>query len=163
MFTDIVDSTSLMASAGNAAWAMVLGEHHRLVRTVVGRFRGSIMTATGDGFSAWFEQPGDAVEAASALHLAIEHAALIVPGGTVRVRIGLASGSVFDLGADVSGMAVAEAARVMSTAGPGETHASQSLLDHGLDVPALRSLGVHTLKGLPDPVEIFALAHVTDL
>ena len=40
MFTDIVDSTRLMSSAGNAAWAMVLGEHHRLVRTVVGRFVG---------------------------------------------------------------------------------------------------------------------------
>ena len=35
------------------------------------------------------------------------------------IRIGLASGSVFDLGADASGMAVAEAARVMSTAGAG--------------------------------------------
>ena len=122
MFTDIVDSTRLMASAGNAAWAVILGEHHRIVRTVVGRFRGSIMTATGDGFSAWFEQPGDAVDAASALHQAIEHAALVVPGGSVRVRVGLASGSVFDLGADASGMAVAEAARVMSTAGAGETH-----------------------------------------
>jgi class 3 adenylate cyclase len=163
MFTDIVGSTSLMSSAGNAAWAMVLGEHHRLVRTVVGRFRGSIMTATGDGFSAWFEQPGDAVDAANALHQAIEHAVLVVPGGAVSVRIGLASGSVFDLGADVSGMAVAEAARVMATAGPGQSHASQSLVDHGLDATSLRPLGVHTLKGLPNPVEIFALAPINVL
>jgi class 3 adenylate cyclase len=160
MFTDIVDSTRLMSSAGNAAWAMVLGEHHRLVRTVVGRFRGSIMTATGDGFSAWFEQPGDAVEAAHALHQAIDHAALVVPGGALTVRVGLASGSVFDLGADVSGMAVAEAARVMATAGPRETHASQSLVDHGLEVSTLRSLGVHTLRGLPNPVEIYALVPI---
>ena len=98
MFTDIVDSTWLMSSAGNAAWAVILGEHHRLVRTVVGRYRGSIMTSTGDGFSAWFEQPGDAADAAWALHQAIEHASLVVPGGAVRLRIGLASGSVFDLG-----------------------------------------------------------------
>jgi class 3 adenylate cyclase len=158
MFTDIVDSTRLMASAGNAAWAVILGEHHRLVRTVVGRHRGSIMTATGDGFSAWFEQPTDATEAAHSLHEAIEHASLVVPGGAVRVRIGLASGSVFDLGADVSGMAVAEAARVMATAGPGDTRASQSLIDHGLDVSMVRSVGVYSLKGMPHPVEIFALA-----
>ncbi|MEY2400872.1 MAG: hypothetical protein QOJ08_983, partial [Ilumatobacteraceae bacterium] len=160
MFTDIVDSTRLMSSAGNAAWAVVLGEHHRLVRTIVGRYRGSIMTATGDGFSSWFELPGDAVDAARALHQAIDHAALVVPGGSVKVRVGLASGSVFDLGADASGMAVAEAARVMATAGAAETHVSQSVIDHGLVAPVGRSVGVYTLKGLPDPVEIFDLAQV---
>ena len=163
MFTDIVDSTRLMSSAGNAAWAVILGEHHRLVRTVVGRYRGSIMTSTGDGFSAWFEHPGDAAGAARSLHGAIEHAALVVPGGSVRVRVGLASGSVFDLGADASGMAVAEAARVMSTAGPGGTHVSQSVLDHGLQSPIGRSVGVYSLKGLPNPIEIFELAQVDAL
>jgi class 3 adenylate cyclase len=163
LFTDIVDSTRLMSSAGNAAWAVILGEHHRIVRAVVGRCRGSIMTSTGDGFSAWFVEPGDAVEAARTLHQAIEHAALIVPGGSVMVRAGLASGSVFDLGADVSGMAVAEAARVMSTAGPGETRVSHSVIDHGLDVSTVRTVGVHSLKGLPLPLEIFALVSVDAL
>ncbi|MGZ4738674.1 MAG: hypothetical protein ACXVLM_05485 [Ilumatobacteraceae bacterium] len=163
MFTDIVDSTRLMSSAGNAGWAVILGEHHRLVRSVVGRCRGSIMTATGDGFSAWFEQPGDAVEAAGMLHEAIDHAALIVPGGAVKVRIGLASGSVFDLGADVSGMAVAEAARVMATAGPGDTRASQSVIDHGLSVAMVSSVGVYSLKGLPQPIEIFEIARTSDV
>jgi class 3 adenylate cyclase len=163
MFTDIVDSTRLMSSAGNAAWAVVLGEHHRLVRAVVGQHRGSIMTATGDGFSSWFERPGDAANAARALHDAIEHAALVVPGGIVKVRVGLASGSVFDLGVDASGMAVAEAARVMATADAGETHVSQSVIDHGLDVPIGRSVGVYTLKGLPHPVEIFELAQADAL
>ncbi|HEY7627910.1 MAG TPA: adenylate/guanylate cyclase domain-containing protein, partial [Ilumatobacteraceae bacterium] len=157
MFTDIVDSTRLMASAGNASWAVVLGEHHRIVRSVVGRFRGSIMTATGDGFSAWFEQPGDAAAAAAALHAAIRDAALDVPGGTVGVRVGLATGSVFDLGDDLSGMAVAEAARVMATAGAGETHLSKSVIDSGLDPSLGSSIGVHSLKGMPEPLEIFAL------
>ena len=159
MFTDIVDSTRLMASAGNAVWAVILGEHHRIVRSVVSRYRGSIMTATGDGFSSWFEHPRDAVDAANALHKAIEHAALVVPGGAVAVRVGLASGSVFDLGGDASGLAVAEAARVMSTATMGETHVSQSVIDHGLDVHVGRSLGLHSLKGLPQPIEVFELAY----
>ena len=163
MFTDIVDSTRLMASAGNAAWAVILGEHHRIVRSVVGRCRGSIMTSTGDGFSAWFEEPADAADAARALHQVIEHAVLVVPGGLVRLRIGLASGSVFDLGNDASGMAVAEAARVMATAGAGETHVSQSVIDHGLDISLGRSIGVHSLKGLPNPVEIFELVPIDGL
>ncbi len=75
----------------------------------------------------------------------------------------LASGSVFDLGADASGMAVAEAARVMATAGPGETHVSRSVIDHGLSIPVGPSVGVYTLKGLPNPVEIFELAQVDAL
>ncbi len=158
MFTDIVDSTRLMASAGNAAWAVILGEHHRIVRSVVGRFGGSIMTSTGDGFSSWFENPRDAVEAAKALHQAIEHASLVVAGGVVAVRVGLASGSVFDLGGDASGLAVAEAARVMATATTGQTHVSQSVIDHGLDIQLGRSLGLHSLKGLPKPIEVFELA-----
>jgi class 3 adenylate cyclase len=163
MFTDVVDSTRLMASAGNAAWAVILGEHHRLVRAVVRRFRGSIMTSTGDGFSAWFGHPDEAIAAARALHQAIDHAALVVPGGAVHVRVGLATGSVFDLGSDVSGLAVAEAARVMSTAGPGETHLSRSVIEHGHDLPEARSIGLHSLKGLPKPVEIFALASIVAL
>ncbi|MEY2523947.1 MAG: hypothetical protein QOJ66_2512 [Ilumatobacteraceae bacterium] len=163
MFTDIVDSTQLMSSAGNAAWAVTLGEHHRIVRGVVGRYRGSIMTSTGDGFSAWFEQPGDAAGAARALHEAIDHAVLVAPGGAVKVRIGLASGSVFDLGEDASGMAVAEASRVMSAAGSGDTYVSQSVIDHGLRIPIGRSVGVHSLKGLPHPVEIFELARADSL
>ncbi len=158
MFTDIVESTRLMASAGNAAWAVILGEHHRIVRSVVGRYRGSIMTSTGDGFSSWFEHPRDAVDAAGALHEAIEHASLVVPGGAVAVRVGLASGSVFELGGDASGLAVAEAARVMATATTGGTHISQSVIDHGLDLPVGRSLGMLSLKGLPKQIEVFELA-----
>ena len=161
MFTDIVDSTRLMASAGNAAWAVVLGEHHRIVRTVVGRYRGSVMTSTGDGFSAWFEHAADAADAAVALHEAIDHAALVVPSGKVEVRVGLASGSVFDLGGDASGLAVAEASRVMSTAGRAETHVSQSVIDHGLDARRVQSLGTEELKGLPRPIDLFSLTSLS--
>jgi class 3 adenylate cyclase len=158
MFTDIVDSTRLMASAGNAVWMVLLAEHHRIVRSTVARFGGSVMTSTGDGFSAWFERPADAIAAAGALHEALEVAMLSVPGGVVRVRIGLSSGPVFDIGADVSGMAVAEAARVMSTAGPCQTHVSQSVLDHGLDPSGVVPIGSFDLKGLPSPIEIYSSA-----
>lgn len=157
MFTDIVDSTRLMASAGNAAWAVLLGEHHRIVRAVVGRYRGSVMTSTGDGFSAWFEHAADAADAATALHEAIDHASLVVPSGKVEVRVGLASGSVFDLGGDASGLAVAEASRVMSTASRAETHLSRSVIEHGLDARRVQPLGTEELKGLPRPIDLFAL------
>ena len=155
MFTDIVDSTRLMASAGNAVWVTVLAEHHRIVRSTVARHQGTVMASTGDGFSAWFEHPTDALEASQALHRAIAVAGLAVPGGVVGVRVGLASGPVFDLGGDASGLAVAEAARVMSTAGAGEIHLSLSVIEHGLPRDYARSLGTFELKGLPQPLEVF--------
>ena len=51
----------------------------------------------------------------------------------------------------------------MSTAGPGETRVSHSVIDHGLDVSTVRTVGVHSLKGLPQPLEIFALVSVDAL
>jgi class 3 adenylate cyclase len=116
------------------------------------------MAATGDGFAAWFADPADAADAAGDVHAAIAHAALQTPVGMVAVRVGLASGSVFDLDGDASGLAVAEAARVMSTAGRGETHLSRSVLDHGLDSSRVHPLGVRELKGLPAPTELFCLS-----
>jgi len=56
---------------------------------------------------------------------------------------------------------VAEAARVMSTATAGQTHLSRSVIDHGFHIDACRSLGMHTLKGLPNPIEVFALESPT--
>jgi hypothetical protein len=87
-----------MSSAGNAAWAVILGEHHRLVRMVVGRFRGSIMTSTEAG-----SLPGSrnlpTLSEARALHQAIDHAALVCARWFGDDPNRLASGSVFDLGA----------------------------------------------------------------
>jgi class 3 adenylate cyclase len=66
---------------------------------------------------------------------------------------------VFDLDGDASGLAVAEAARVMATAGSGQTHVSRSVLDQGLDIGRVRPLGVRALKGLPHPTELFCLTN----
>ncbi len=49
-----------------------------------GRCRGSIMTATGDGFSAWFEQPTTPSKRANAASVDRARLALVVPGGSVE-------------------------------------------------------------------------------
>jgi class 3 adenylate cyclase len=46
----------------------------------------------------------------------------------------------------------------MATASRGQTHVSQSVVDHGLDLELGRSLGLHSFKGLPKPIEVFELA-----
>ena len=158
MFTDIVDSTRLMASAGNAG---VGGDPRRASphRSRCGRKvrgldhdldRRRVLLVVRE--SQRCRRSGESAPPSHRARLPG------VAGGVVAVRVGLASGSVFDLGGDASGLAVAEAARVMATATTGQTHVSQSVIDHGLDIQVGRSLGMHSLKGLPTPIEVFELA-----
>jgi class 3 adenylate cyclase len=69
------------------------------------------------------------------------------------------SGEVLLSGHEVRGIAVHTAARVMALAAGGQVLASRTTRDlaagSGL---TLESRGPQTLKGLPDPMEIFALA-----
>ena len=52
LFTDIVGSTPLAASLGDAAWTEVLDAHDALVRRQLERYHGFEINTTGDGFVA---------------------------------------------------------------------------------------------------------------
>ena len=83
-----------------------------------------------------------ALHCAAALH---RHAAKF----DVRIRIGVHVGEVELVGADVRGIAVHETARIMATAGPGETLVSD--LTRGLAGASglpFEDRGPHELKGL---------------
>lgn len=76
----------------------------------------------------------------------------------VKVRAGVHTGEVELRGDDVAGIAVHLAARVASLAGPGEVLASRTVKDltagSGL---RFRDRGTHTLKGVPDQWQVFAV------
>ena len=55
LFSDIVNSTARAAELGDSAWRELLGEHHRLVRRELTRFRGNEIDTAGDGFFAHFD------------------------------------------------------------------------------------------------------------
>ena len=59
--TDIVGSTDLAASVGDARWRAILDEHNRIVREQLERFRGREVKTTGDGFMAVFDGPARAI------------------------------------------------------------------------------------------------------
>ena len=74
------------------------------------------------------------------------------------IRVGVQTGEYQQVGADVRGLAVHAAARVMASASGGEVRlsaATASLV--GTDQFRLRSLGAHELKGVPAPVELLAV------
>ena len=150
-FSDVCDSTAILARIGDAEWTRVVREHNQRIRAVIDRFRGRELATLGDGFLALFDGAGKAVLAAAAMDPAVADLG-------IRVRTGLHTGEVAIVGGQARGVAVHAAARVAALAGPGEVLVSgttHDLLDgSGL---SFESRGAHELKGLTGARPIFAL------
>ena len=144
LFTDIVDSTRLAAELGDRRWREVLGEHDRVVRNALARFRGREVKTTGDGFLATFDGPARGIRCAQMIRDHMSHL-------EIDVRSGLHTGEVELIGEDVGGIAVHIAARISALAGPGEVLASSTVKDlvagSGIN---FEDRGAHVLKGVPE-------------
>ncbi|HEX5015603.1 MAG TPA: adenylate/guanylate cyclase domain-containing protein [Candidatus Limnocylindrales bacterium] len=151
LFTDIVGSTELAARVGDDRWRELLGHHNRVVRAQLDRFRGREVVTTGDGFLAVFDGAARTIRAAIAIRAAVGPLGL-------EVRQGIHTGEVELVGGDVRGIAVHEAARIATEAGPGEivVSASTRMLADGLDV-AFDDRGIHVLKGLTGERQLYAV------
>lgn len=152
LMTDIVDSTATASRVGDTAWKQQLGEHNRIVRARLERYLGQEVNTTGDGFLAMFASARAAIGCAASIREG-------TTGIGLPVRIGVHTGEVELLPGDIGGVAVHATARVMGLAGPSEVMVSSTtrglVEDGGL---RFESRGLHALKGLPTPLEIFTLA-----
>jgi class 3 adenylate cyclase len=150
LFTDIIDSTKRAAEMGDQSWRRVLDEHDRTARSIVEKYRGSLVRTTGDGILATFDGPGRAIRCA----LDFETAATQIG---LSLRAGLHTGEVERRDQDIGGIAVHAAARVMSLCGPSEVLVSRVVTDlvagAGLK---FAGRGSHELKGLPGRWDLFA-------
>src|SRR4051812_2050768 len=152
LFTDIVNSTSTAARLGDLAWRELLAAYNREARMILERFRVKAARDTGGGFLCLFENAMRAVNAAVALgELARTHG--------LEIRAGIHTGDVQVTEADIRGVAVHEAARVMALAGPGQllvSAATRALLS-GQPTLSFQSRGMHELKGIEGERELWAL------
>ena len=162
LLTDVVDSTRLSESIGDAAMAQVWAAHDRVARDLLGGHDGREIDKT-DGMLLLFEAAADAVRYALAYHRAL--AALAVP---LKARAGLHVGPVIlreNTPADVArgakplevdGLAKPTAARVMSLAQGGQTLMTSDARAAVGDMPLqVRSHGHWVMKGLAEPLELF--------
>ena len=76
LFTDIVGSTSLAASMGDAAWTETLDAHDALVRRQLERYHGTEINTTGDGFVAKFRRTSTRVQCGLAIVAGVARSAL---------------------------------------------------------------------------------------
>jgi class 3 adenylate cyclase len=151
LFTDIVDSTRLAASLGDAGWRQRLEAHNAVVRGELRRYHGREVKHTGDGIFAAFDGPARAIRCAQAIATALKPLGLVI-------RCGLHTGECEVIGSDLGGIAVHACARIAALAGPGEILVS-STVTHLVAGSGLRfrALGPHILKGIPGEWPLFAV------
>ncbi len=160
LFSDLVGSTELSTKLDPEEWRDVVGAYQRTVMEVVARFGGHVAKWLGDGALASFGWPQaheDDAERAVRAALALLEALTATDAPTrLGVRIGLHTGAVV-VGDDGEfyGETPNVAARVQTVA-DGDTiliTAATHRLVAGLFV--VESHGAPTLKGVPEPVELY--------
>jgi len=153
LFTDVVSSTELLASVGDAKYREMRSAHERLVRLAVESVGGQVMTVSGDGTLSVFDGPSKAVRCAETI---CEESA----DARIDVRCGVHTGELERDGSNVTGMTVHIGARVGAAAGPGEVVVSRTV--HDLVVGSglsFASRGDQELKGVPGLWELFSVTH----
>jgi class 3 adenylate cyclase len=152
VFTDLSGSTQTVRMLGDARWRVLLADHNQVAREAIERHGGREINTTGDGFLVLFESPAAAVRGAAAMMAAAQSVGL-------AARAAIHTGEVELNGAEVSGIAVHLAARVLGVAGPGEvlvTSTTRDLLDGSGLVFAHH--GEFDLRGIEGRRTVFALA-----
>jgi class 3 adenylate cyclase len=150
LFTDLVDSTVMANRLGDVAWRDLLSTHYEATRAALERHHGHEVNTTGDGLLATFDGPAAALRCAAAIRRAAAREGL-------QIRASVHVGEVELVGTDVRGIAVHEAARILSEAGAHEILVSATTRAlAGSSESAFRNRGTHVLKGLPGERELFA-------
>jgi class 3 adenylate cyclase len=168
LFADIVDSTEQIARLAPEQAMHRLQPAITLMCEAVERFGGTVMRTLGDGVMALFGAPaeleGHARQACeSALHMQAEFGR---SDSGLSIRVGLHSGWVAcdpqphdgRTGGLAHGLTIHLASRVQNLASPGSvaiTHDCHLLVTGEVHV---EPMGRRSLKGVPDPVELFRLA-----
>ena len=159
LFTDIEGSTRLVQALGDH-YPALLARHRELLAAAIEDAGGHVFGSEGDALFSAFPTAGAAIAAAAAAQrrLAAEDWPVEAP---VRVRMGIHSGEALSIEGDYVGLALHQAARIMSAGHGGQilvsaaTRALAAPLPIGLE---LRDLGERRLKDLAAPERLYQVA-----
>jgi predicted ATPase/class 3 adenylate cyclase len=159
LFTDLEGSTRLWEQHPEAM-PEVLARHDAILRDAVGAQGGYVVKTTGDGVFAAFSAAYAALRAAIEAQVAMS-AESWGDVGTLRVRMGVHTGSAELREGDYHGPDVNCAARLMAAAHGSQvvvSLSSRELVRRALPVGAeLVDLGEHHLRDLAQPERVFQL------
>jgi class 3 adenylate cyclase/alpha-beta hydrolase superfamily lysophospholipase len=151
LFTDIVASTEHAAATGDERWRAVLQRFGEITAEVVERFGGTVVKSTGDGHLMTFDGPTHAIRCAEALQAEAEKL-------DIDIRAGIHSGECELLDADIGGLAVHIAARILGHAGAGDILVSSTVRDLVVGSgTAFEDRGTCELRGVPGTWQLLAV------
>jgi class 3 adenylate cyclase len=148
LFTDIVDSTGVARRLGDHGWAELLGTHNQRITESVRRHGGEIAKLTGDGILAIFDGAARAIRCALACQKDAADLGL-------AIRAAVHSGEVEVAGDEIHGLAVHEAARILTHAQGGQVMVSDltKTFARGTHLE-FKEVGEVELRGLEDPIHL---------
>ncbi len=160
LFTDVVGSTALATSRGDAPAHDILRHQRELVRREIEQHVGHEVKTMGDGFMVVFGSARQAVTCAIGIQRALEQHNRANPREGVELRVGLNTGEAIAEDQDFFGLAVTAASRIMDKAVGGQILVSESVravLGQATDVRMI-DRGRFKLKGFPDRARLYEVS-----
>src|SRR2546430_3030057 len=158
LFSDIEDSTRRLAEIGPERYGELLEQHRALIREACTQHSGHNFGGAGDSMFVAFSSAHDALRAAIDAQCALaDH---VWPDqSSLRVRMGLHTCEATATADDYVGIGVHRASRICDAGHGGQvllSHTTHALLTEAFGF-AVRDLGEHLLKGLPEPERLYQL------
>lgn len=152
LFTDVVASTELAATHGDAWWLDILKRHNVIMRHHLSQFSGREVQRTGDGFIILFDAPAKAIAYAARIIDAVREL-------DIQIRCGLHIGEIEISEEAIGGIGVHIAARVISHAGASEIMVTSTVKDAAVGATIkFVERETHTLKGVPGEWTLYSVA-----
>jgi len=159
LFTDIADSTALTERMGDAAFRAASRSLDDRMRAAIRGAGGTPVEGKvlGDGVMAVFTSAAQAIAAARGC-------ADAAAGAQLQLHIGIHAGDVIHEMDNVYGGAVNIASRICGLCAAGEILVSQTVRDLARTSAGVtfEDRGEHALKGIDDPVRVFAVRTASD-
>ena len=152
MFTDMVGSTKLTQTKGDAVAQQLVRAHNRIVRDALSKCAGKEVKHTGDGIMASFPTTSNAVEAAIFIQRETLAQNAANPDLPLILKVGINAGEPIAEDDDLFGTTVQLAARIVDKAQQGEILVSEIVrgICAGKDL-SFSNRGGFEMKDLPIP------------
>ena len=162
LFTDLLGSTAMYSSAGDAPAFRIVTDHFARLRPIIEANEGAIVKTIGDAVMAVFSNPANCLRAALSMDGSVRD--LEHDGMPLRLRVGFALGPCIAMRAndriDYFGTTVNLAARLEAKATAGEVTITRAASERDDVREVLRASGRTTtieaqhIKGFSEPVEV---------
>ncbi len=158
MFTDMVGSTALTQTRGDAVAQQVVHAHNNIVRDSLTLFNGKEVKHTGDGIMAAFSNTSNGVEAGAHIQMKVAAHNQDNPDLPLHIKIGINAGEPIAEDDDLFGTTVQLTARIVDKARSEQIFVSETV--HGICAGKefrFANRGPHALRGFKEEVTLYEL------